>query len=172
MWAEDGATYTSDLPNLTSGIFLLAGLDISENQNITRRAGRQKMASSSLTSLLPDPGLTKQTTMVRQRIAMLRPAPDVQYGFPKPGDKGIRCFRRQNFCEVVEGSAHHRYKLMRRSMLCPPATYFRSTSALLFFVHHVIARSAQRRKGWQFVTGCVAGLFKVSPRVASQRPRG
>jgi hypothetical protein len=33
MWAEDAAIYNSDLPNLTSGIFLIPGLDmISENQ--------------------------------------------------------------------------------------------------------------------------------------------
>jgi hypothetical protein len=34
MWAEDSATCASDLPDLTSGIFLIAGLDaISEKQN-------------------------------------------------------------------------------------------------------------------------------------------
>jgi hypothetical protein len=40
VWAEDGATPASDLPDVTSGIFFILGLDIdSANQNSTYPTG-------------------------------------------------------------------------------------------------------------------------------------
>ena len=74
---------------------------------------------------------------LRDSRSLLRPAPDVQNSFPKSGDKGIGCVRRQDLGKVVKRTADHDRKFVCWRVLRPSATYVQTALALLLRVHRL-----------------------------------